>query len=158
MTSGIKFTDDYLIKKLKEAFVILGYSPSRRILATMENFPKRTAYVNHFGSLENAKKIAGIPPSPKGMDHPNLRKAIHDRWKKFGYKKHARPSLSLRFKILKRDNFTCQYCGNGVKDGFKLEVDHIIPISKGGKTSEGNLITSCFFCNHGKRTNILDNL
>jgi len=54
-----------------------------------------------------------------------------------------------RFEILRRDAFTCQYCG---KTGptARLEVDHIEPESKGGTDEEGNLITSCFDCNRGK--------
>jgi 5-methylcytosine-specific restriction endonuclease McrA len=58
--------------------------------------------------------------------------------------------LKLRFMILRRDKFTCQYCGNMVKDGVKLHVDHIIPKSKGGSNKEDNLITSCNICNLGK--------
>lgn len=58
--------------------------------------------------------------------------------------------LRLRFKILNRDNFTCQYCGRTVEDGIKLEIDHIHPESKGGKTTIDNLIVSCNLCNIGK--------
>ena len=61
---------------------------------------------------------------------------------------------NLRFKIFKRDEFKCQYCGKGVKEGVILEVDHIIPKSKGGNDTEDNLITSCKECNRGKGKNI----
>lgn len=58
---------------------------------------------------------------------------------------------ALRYFILKRDNFTCQLCGRTpADDGVKLEVDHIIPVSKGGKTIESNLRTLCYDCNRGK--------
>ncbi len=57
---------------------------------------------------------------------------------------------SLRYDILKRDNFHCVLCGRGPEDGVKLEVDHIIPVSKGGATSEENLRTLCRECNAGK--------
>lgn len=60
---------------------------------------------------------------------------------------------SLRFRILSRDGFTCQYCGAG-KDAV-LEVDHIQPKSKGGADAWGNLITSCRPCNQGKRDSLL---
>jgi len=63
--------------------------------------------------------------------------------------------LKLRFDILVRDNFTCQYCGRKPEDGTKLEVDHILPSSKGGKTTERNLITACFECNQGKKARTL---
>jgi len=58
-------------------------------------------------------------------------------------------SNKLRFNVLKRDNFTCQYCGRKPPEVI-LEVDHIIPISDGGETSLDNLITSCRECNRGK--------
>jgi len=63
----------------------------------------------------------------------------------------------LRFEILKRYNFTCQYCGRKVKDVIKLNVDHIIPYSMGGLSTPSNLITSCFDCNIGKSNNLLEN-
>lgn len=59
-------------------------------------------------------------------------------------------SNELRFKILKRDNFTCQYCGAKAPD-VVLEIDHIRPVSKGGDNRESNLITACFNCNKGKK-------
>lgn len=62
-----------------------------------------------------------------------------------------RKSLSkkLRFEVFKRDSFTCQYCGSKAPDKV-LEIDHIQPVSKGGKNELMNLITSCFDCNRGK--------
>lgn len=61
---------------------------------------------------------------------------------------------TLRYQILKRDGYRCQLCGKTVMDGTKLEVDHIIPVSKGGKTVPENLQTLCFECNRGKRDSI----
>lgn len=55
----------------------------------------------------------------------------------------------LRFEILKRDNFTCQYCG-ATAPKVALHVDHIISYSRGGKTISENLKTACFECNIGK--------
>ena len=61
---------------------------------------------------------------------------------------------SLRYDILKRDNFRCQICGATANDGLRLHVDHIIPVSKGGKTIESNLRTLCERCNLGKSNKI----
>ena len=58
-------------------------------------------------------------------------------------------TLKLRYQILKRDNFKCKSCGKNASE-VKLEIDHIIPISKGGKTIESNLQTLCVYCNGGK--------
>lgn len=62
----------------------------------------------------------------------------------------ARMSESLRYDVFKRDDYKCQICGAGAKDGANLQVDHIIPVSKGGKTEISNLQTLCSRCNLGK--------
>jgi 5-methylcytosine-specific restriction endonuclease McrA len=51
-----------------------------------------------------------------------------------------------RVNIFKRDAHKCQYCGIN-RD---LTLDHLIPRSKGGKTSWGNLVTACRRCNARK--------
>lgn len=63
-------------------------------------------------------------------------------------------SKKIRFEVFKKDKFTCQYCGKMAPDVI-LEVDHIIPVSKGGTNDLLNLITSCKECNIGKRDRLL---
>lgn len=58
-------------------------------------------------------------------------------------------SKRMRFEVLKRDSFTCQYCGKQPPDTV-LHLDHIKPVSKGGKNTILNLVTSCVDCNLGK--------
>ena len=62
----------------------------------------------------------------------------------------------LREKIKERDGYTCQICGLSNKDepNLLLEIDHIIPLSKGGMTTEGNLQTLCWRCNRSKGAKI----
>jgi len=55
----------------------------------------------------------------------------------------------LRLQIFQRDHFTCAYCG---QVGGILEIDHIIPISRGGFNQAANLTTACVKCNRQKRT------
>ena len=62
----------------------------------------------------------------------------------------AKMTDSLRYDIMKRDNFRCQLCGSSAADGVKLHVDHIKPVAKGGKTTPENLRTLCDRCNMGK--------
>lgn len=62
----------------------------------------------------------------------------------------AKMSSSLRYEVLKRDQYRCCICGSTAKDGVKLEVDHIIPVSKGGRTVMDNLQVLCERCNRGK--------
>lgn len=60
-----------------------------------------------------------------------------------------RMSADLRFQVLKRDNYRCRGCG-ATAATEALHVDHIFPISKGGKTVLSNLQTLCRTCNLGK--------
>ncbi len=55
----------------------------------------------------------------------------------------------LRVLIIERDGFKCRYCGKTARE-TKLEVDHIVPVAKGGKTRLDNLQTLCIDCNRGK--------
>lgn len=50
---------------------------------------------------------------------------------------------SLRNKIFERDGNKCIKCGSTVN----LQIDHIIPFSRGGRTEENNLQTLCQKCN-----------
>lgn len=59
---------------------------------------------------------------------------------------------SMRYDVLRRDNFKCVLCGKFSQDGSILHVDHIIPIARGGKTVLSNLRTLCDECNLGKGT------
>ena len=61
---------------------------------------------------------------------------------------------SMRYNILQRDNFKCQICGSTAQDGVKLHIDHIKPISKGGRTTPDNLRVLCDRCNLGKGAKI----
>jgi len=58
----------------------------------------------------------------------------------------------LKLKVLKRDKHKCQICGKSPSTDpeLELEVDHILPVSKGGTNELDNLQTLCIYCNRGK--------
>lgn len=65
---------------------------------------------------------------------------------------HARKQRSLmtkelRQQIMVRDNYTYQICGKHMSDEVGLQIDHIIPVSEGGKTVPSNLQVLCSKCN-----------
>ena len=72
------------------------------------------------------------------------------------YSKNQRKLMTkeLRREIILRDNYTCQICGKYMPDEVGLHVDHIIPISKGGKTVPSNLQVLCSKCNGSKSNKI----
>ena len=62
------------------------------------------------------------------------------------------PRLEVRFSrrnVFLRDKFTCQYCTR-VFPECQLNLDHVTPRDKGGRTSWENIVTSCFRCNTRK--------
>jgi hypothetical protein len=66
---------------------------------------------------------------------------------------------NYREKIKIRDKYTCQICGlsTNIEKNLLLEIDHIIPLSKGGITSEVNLQTLCWKCNRAKGAKVENN-
>lgn len=75
-----------------------------------------------------------------------LKKSALDMLEQLCWEDTRQIKPKLRYKILKRDNFTCQYCWRSAPDVI-LHIDHIIPYSKWGLTKEDNLKTSCQDCN-----------
>lgn len=55
--------------------------------------------------------------------------------------------LIARQFVFERDNWTCQYCGERPE---VPHADHVIPLSRGGRSTADNLITSCGPCNLSK--------
>lgn len=59
------------------------------------------------------------------------------------YIRPARNPAFTRFNVFLRDRFHCQYCGSGED----LTFDHVLPRSRGGKTTWDNVVTACSPCN-----------
>ena len=72
-----------------------------------------------------------------------------DVWDSLCKVERAKVTKEIRKQIYYRDHYTCKCCG---KYNVRLEIDHIIPISRGGKTEIGNLQTLCHDCNKKKGT------
>jgi hypothetical protein len=62
----------------------------------------------------------------------------------------------ILIKVIRRDNQHCQICNEYVKES-EIEIDHIIPISKGGETVINNLRVLCMKCNR-KKTNSIEEI
>lgn len=126
---------------------------------------KRTIVAN---PTKISAKIKIYYRSPRGrnyyekqgkFDYEKLSLVYKDWSKKQDYRissKYERSLMSdsLRYDVFTRDHYRCCICGASQKDGVTLHVDHIIPVSKGGKTAMSNLQTLCDRCNLGKSNKI----
>ena len=63
----------------------------------------------------------------------------------------ARRPAFTRFNVFLRDAFACQYCGDR-RPTHDLTFDHVIPRSRGGRTTWENVVTACGACNLRKGT------
>jgi hypothetical protein len=74
------------------------------------------------------------------------------RFRKSAAGQRAMMTTRLREAIKRRDSYTCQYCSVSVsaEPHLLLEIDHIVPVSKGGLSMESNLQTLCWRCNRSK--------
>jgi len=146
-------TKDELFNNLAAVWERLGRQPSQGILDTDISLFHSGIYKKKFGTYNNALQlfVRWI-----GNENISLSGAATDEISAINIKGHkTKRTINDRFRwiIIKRDNFKCQHCGwSPAKDtgDRKLEVDHIIPWSKGGETILENLQTLCSKCNGGK--------
>jgi len=66
----------------------------------------------------------------------------------------ARRPAFTRFNVFLRDGFLCQYC-NGRRPVEELTFDHVLPRSRGGRTTWSNVVTACSACNLSKGNRLL---
>ena len=69
-----------------------------------------------------------------------LRKFVHKKWKPPRFRKHV---------LFNRDGWKCQYCGCKLNSNT-IEIEHVMPSSRGGPTSWLNCVSACKPCNKQK--------
>lgn len=149
---NLKF--DKLIKK--EKYIIQKNTYSEPITQFFLTVTLYCSKIN--GQIYNRKSerfcIEEIFAFNKRLNNKNGR-FYNDReiWEAICRVERGKVSNKMRFSIYERDGFKCANCGASYKYA-KLEIDHIIPIAKGGKTTYDNLQTLCHKCNVEKSDNI----
>lgn len=123
------------------------YLKKQPVVKDMECAPSEiccTTYFNHFGSWKNALN--------EFVKYKNNGKLVELKGEINIKEKRRNFNNSLRYDIMKRDNFRCCLCGRSpaTDTTIELEIDHIKSIKNGGKNTEDNLQTLCRECNIGK--------
>jgi hypothetical protein len=150
VANEINISDERLFENLMVLWEHYGRQPRRAELArppsAISQGPYRRRFkswmdaLTEFVSYANARDV--VAPSP--MDVAT------------GHQTGRFPSLRTRFRVMKRDNFSCRACGASpaLSPGTALHVDHLLPWSRGGESIDENLQTLCEACNIGK-SNVL---
>lgn len=138
---------DYIMEEDEAGFYSrLGFANIDESTLTVEY---RFSYTSNGGM---AKRTFTVPMTEETI--VELIKALEEKLTVSAFTKEQRALMTnkLRDYIKNRDNFTCCNCGNStyVEPNLLLEIDHIIPVSKGGCTVEDNLQTLCWKCNRAK--------
>lgn len=138
--------DERLFENLMHLWEHYGRQPRFRELARPPSVISSGPYQRRFRSWMNALKQFVEYANAQDMRPPVLVEAAS------GHNTARDPSLRLRFRVMKRDNFSCRACGSSpaLRPGLVLHVDHIKAWSLGGETVEENLQTLCEPCNLGK--------
>ena len=167
------FTVQEMFDEMEKIWVELGHRPSRNEWTAFKPGISYDSIYRHFGGWTNAclkfiEYKSGATETANDEKQVKISK-IDDRLpstvvsnnnvlqtEKTIEQTRTIP-LSLRVKVMSRDNFRCVFCGKSPATdiGVKLHIDHVIPFSKGGSNTLINLRTLCQECNLGKSDMIL---
>lgn len=143
---------DYVARKEQESFESFIQNPCIEFYITVELFLTQI----------NGRCIDNKEDKFTVDDITDMINSIQDKdgafyrdprvWDSICRVERAKVSNKMRFSIYQRDGNRCCKCGSP----YDLEIDHIFPISKGGKTVYENLQTLCHRCNT-KKSNTIEN-
>ena len=157
--SKIGISDDELFENIKSLWISLGRQPRYAEVRKPNSLFSAGTYENRFGSWS---KALGRFVDWVNSDSPNQSQETLEEQsasddipaQTHSAKRRTRREISdrQRFRILVRDGFRCKSCGASplIQPGVELHVDHILPWSKGGETTDDNLESKCKQCNLGK--------
>lgn len=144
---------DFVMKNDEDGFYSrLGFAVINESVLTIEY---KFSYTSSGGMVQ---KSFTVPMTEETI--VELIKALESKLTMSAFVKEQRTLMTkkLREFIKERDNYTCCNCGNSIhkEPNLLLEIDHIVPVSKGGETKESNLQTLCWKCNRAKSDKVTD--
>lgn len=162
-----RYSDQECFENLLKVWTHYGRQPKARDLNRPPSNVGLKAYLARFGSwmraiesfVEKANEASDDPPIVSQIDGGSDRLPAEAETVDATAPANRRDiPLGQRFRILRRDNFKCILCGNSpaVDPTCVLHVDHILPFSRGGKTVDDNLRSTCAQCNIGRSNRYSD--
>lgn len=148
--------DTDLLAELARVWRTLGHRPSKLEWEAIGAAYSYTTYKQRFGGWVNAcATLVGrsIEIAPENeADTAAGTERLNASVARVPAERIRTIPLKLRLRVLTRDQFRCVLCGRtpALNPGAVLHVDHIVPFSSSGPTTEANLRALCERCNWGK--------
>lgn len=146
--------DMAIIKSMAEFFEKSGIDKLKGRVVEVQPLVFTFNYISPGG---NKRQSVNVPLDEDRIDY--FVKYLSDTLETRSKAKYQRSLMTKAFResIKERDDYTCQSCRNSTynEPNLLLEIDHIIPISKGGLSVEDNLQTLCWRCNRSKSNKIV---
>jgi hypothetical protein len=151
------YTEQEMFSEMERIWRNLGHRPSRNEWVASQPQISYDAIYRRFGSWKNACLQFIEYKSGETIEFTTKKpiekvKFSNNNTNKNKVGKTRDIPLSIRIKVLSRDNFRCVFCGRSpaTEAGIRLHIDHVLPFSKGGTNTLENLQTLCEECNIGK--------
>ncbi len=160
---GRRYTDEECFENLLRVWTHYGRPPRHREMKLQPSIVGPKAYMVRWGTWSRALQAFIVSVDGDFEKPPQLASTIAALQPLTNGSRsqgdEQRIPLSLRYKVLVRDEFKCRLCGDSpaVNPGCRLHVDHLYPWSKGGKTVAENLRSLCQQCNLGKGSSLIEN-
>lgn len=156
---GSRYTDEECFENLLTVWTYYGRPPKSEEMGQLPSNIGYRAYTTRWGTWNKAlhafveRANQDLASTKSAIKEKPKEKIVPKRLvRKIPDSEKREIKLGLRYAVLKRANFRCVICGRSPAThlGVELQVDHIKPFSKGGKTVLENLRCLCKKCNLGK--------
>ena len=135
-----------LVANLEKIWRELGHPPGKRQISDFGEKYSESPYRRHWGSVRAACEAIAAFHAKRISREQLLAGSV-------GASTRTTIPLKDRWAVLKRDNYRCAKCGASPSNdhNVELEIDHVVPVARGGGNELGNLQTLCRCCNQGKK-------
>ena len=152
-----KLTEEELFNNMALVWANIGRQPKQKDFHPPMSTISCDVYVRRYGSWRSALEAFVIAASSDSLIFESEKPQEPARLEASSeniirHSTDRNPSWRLRFLVMRKDNFSCCFCGASPakNPSINLHIDHIVPWSKGGETLLTNLQTLCEQCNIGK--------
>jgi 5-methylcytosine-specific restriction endonuclease McrA len=135
-----------LVDELERVWREIGRAPGETTLPRMGRF-SLSAYKKRWGSVRRLCELV------ERQHRGEITRAEVERGVE-GIPERKTIPMDVRWRVLRRDRYRCRVCGRNPATGaaVELNIDHIVPVARGGGNEERNLRVLCRECNVGKGT------